>query len=121
MAFALYDKAKEELEEYQRGLIRQLGLHLITLEQANRLLWAKVREIVANGMQEVDDVRNVPILCNGCGRVNVIASDVLRYHCVCSPNEDRYTFKSRKLDLQTGKTAVEDLMTANTGRQSIIG
>ena len=54
----------------------------------------KLKAIVREGVTDVRNDRNVRIECPDCKRRDVIAGDVQRWSCVCSPNISRYTFQT---------------------------
>jgi len=120
--YRLHPKAIQELDERRKTIASALGAHIISEQQAREQAWDALKRLIAQAMVEVADgesTDNVPIVCNGCGKVVVVAGDVLRYECPCSPSTERYTFQSRKLDLPLGAGRVEDYMAANTGRRQI--
>lgn len=116
--YRLPEGAYEELDEAKRLAISAVSAHILTAEQAQRSFMDKVKRIIGSCLRE-DDSDTFPIICNGCGKVNVVASDVTRYECKCSPGVARYTFQSRRLDIQLGKSGFQDLMTSAKGRESV--
>ena len=116
--YRLPEGAYAEINAAKRRAIERVSAHLITADQAKRLFMEEFRRIIGSCVRE-DDSDTFPIMCNGCGKVVVVASDVTRYECQCSPGTERYTFQSRRLDIQLGNSGFQDLMTAAKGRESI--
>jgi len=112
--------AIQELEDEQNRVLRLVGMHLITAAQGRTMIFDAIKKFCASTetMEEVRDGDTFPILCNGCGKVVIVASDVIEYRCHCSPNTLRYTFKSRKLDAPIGKGAIESMIDSSYGRPS---
>jgi hypothetical protein len=97
--------AIKEIEQLRADLLRQIDFGLITTEQAKTIHWEKMRALMAQCRQETGPgTRQIPIQCD-CGRVSVIASDVLRFTCVCSPHRERFPFQHRQIDLSLGITS----------------
>lgn len=100
-------------------MLRLVGARVITAEQARKQHWETVRRVMAQAVSD-DGKTAFPIICNGCGEITVVASDVQRYRCKCSPDVERYTAQSRFLDLPIGKSAVTDLIASTGGRAAVV-
>lgn len=109
MGYRLHETAVKELKELRVRLLNLVGHRVLTAEQAQKEHWEAVRRLYATAL--TDDGRTcIPICCNGCGKIVVVASDVQRYNCNCSPNVERYTVKSMQIDLPIGTSPITDLI-----------
>ena len=118
--YRLRPGAQQELEEEQARVLRLVAMHLITAAQGRTMLFEAIKKFCASTetMEEVQSGDTFPILCTGCGKVVIVASDVIDYRCKCSPEILRFTFQSRKLDAKIGKGAIESLLDSSYGRNS---